>query len=174
MAAFRGRTRRFWITAAVLTAGVASPLVLLLVAKWTSPGSQARGVVAGRLALCPSSPHCVCSEPGEMEAAAIAPLELPDGLEPAACWEQLRFAIRELPRTQIRVDDGAYLHAEYESAVFGFIDDLECRLDADARVIHARSTSRAGHSDMGFNRSRVEQLRQLLQSRLSRAQSLKP
>ena len=43
--------------------------------------------------------------------------------------------------------------------MFRFVDDLECRLDAENRVIHVRSASRVGYSDLGVNRKRVERLR---------------
>jgi uncharacterized protein (DUF1499 family) len=55
-----------------------------------------------------------------------------------------------------------YLHAECESAVFGFVDDLELHLRSLEGVIAVRSASRLGYSDLGVNRRRVERLRAML------------
>jgi uncharacterized protein (DUF1499 family) len=52
-----------------------------------------------------------------------------------------------------------YLHAEFRSAVFRFVDDLEFLADESAGVIHVRSASRVGTSDLGVNRRRVETIR---------------
>jgi uncharacterized protein (DUF1499 family) len=41
----------------------------------------------------------------------------------------------------------------------GFVDDGEFALERQARVIHVRSASRVGYSDLGKNRGRVEELR---------------
>ena len=40
-----------------------------------------------------------------------------------------------------------------------FADDVEFRVDPLERVIHVRSASRIGHSDLGANRERIEDLR---------------
>jgi uncharacterized protein (DUF1499 family) len=41
----------------------------------------------------------------------------------------------------------------------GYIDDVEFALDAGASVIHVRSASRLGESDLGLNRKRIESIR---------------
>ena len=41
----------------------------------------------------------------------------------------------------------------------GFVDDVEFLLDEDAKVIHVRSASRLGESDLGVNRKRIETIR---------------
>ena len=56
-------------------------------------------------------------------------------------------------------EDGDYIWACYQSAICRFIDDLECRIDTNTSVIHIRSASRAGHSDLDANRSRAARLR---------------
>jgi uncharacterized protein (DUF1499 family) len=40
-----------------------------------------------------------------------------------------------------------------------FVDDVEFYIVPDQQVIHVRSASRLGHSDMGVNRERIEMLR---------------
>jgi uncharacterized protein (DUF1499 family) len=41
----------------------------------------------------------------------------------------------------------------------GFVDDVEFLLDDTAKVIHVRSASRLGKSDLGVNRQRIETIR---------------
>ena len=59
----------------------------------------------------------------------------------------------------MRQRDERYLWATFSSRVFRFVDDLELRMDAPARAIHVRSSSRIGRTDFGANRKRVETLR---------------
>ena len=54
-----------------------------------------------------------------------------------------------------------YLHAEFKSALLGFVDDVQFMADPAAGVIHMRSASRVGYSDLGANRKRVENIRAL-------------
>ena len=92
---------------------------------------------------------------------AIAPLAF-DGPATEA-WKQLVAAIRAMPGATIvtdeRVTGGRYLHAEFASRVFGFVDDVECLLADGAKAIDLRSASRLGSYDFGANRARVEALR---------------
>lgn len=73
--------------------------------------------------------------------------------------ERLRRVIESMPRTRVVSAGNDSLRAEFKSAVLGFVDDVDCLLDAKARVIHIRSASRLGYSDFGVNRKRVEAIR---------------
>lgn len=55
------------------------------------------------------------------------------------------------------------LHAEATSLVFRFVDDVDAILNAETGLIHIRSASRVGYSDLGVNRRRMEKLRLALQ-----------
>ena len=57
------------------------------------------------------------------------------------------------------------MHAEIRSPLFGFVDDLELRIDPDRARVDVRSASRVGRSDLGANRRRVEVLRERLTRR---------
>jgi uncharacterized protein (DUF1499 family) len=125
------------------------------------------GVREGRLAPCPTSPNCVSSfEPAADAEHHIAPLAFPPGArgDASAAWAALERAVRAMERTNVITLRPDYLHAECASALMGFVDDLECLLDPGARVIHVRSASRVGYSDLGVNRARVERLRTALAS----------
>ena len=73
--------------------------------------------------------------------------------------KKLTATVRTFPRTSVITVSDSYLHAEFTSAVFRFIDDLEFLVDDTAKVIHVRSASRLGTSDLGVNRKRVEEIR---------------
>jgi uncharacterized protein (DUF1499 family) len=114
------------------------------------------GVVDGRLQPCPGSPNCVCSQPSDA-SHHVAPLPL-DG-DPTGAIPKLRQLVASMPRTRIVTTTAAYLHAEFRSWLLGFVDDVEFLVDADAGVVHVRSASRTGYSDLGVNRRRVETIR---------------
>jgi uncharacterized protein (DUF1499 family) len=64
-----------------------------------------------------------------------------------------------MPGARIISDEDGYLHAEFRSRVFRFVDDVELLMDEAGHKIDVRSASRLGYSDLGVNRRRVEQLR---------------
>ena len=126
------------------------------------------GVKEGRLAPCPATPNCVCSQ---ADAAGdpdhyIAPLSA--AAPPAAAWEALRSVLRDAPRVALIEDRPGYLRAEFTSRLLGFVDDAEFHLDQRAGVIHVRSASRLGRRDFGVNRRRIEDIRSKLAGRLQR------
>ena len=116
------------------------------------------GVRDGKLAPCPSSPNCVSSLATDA-AHAIEPLPA-DGADAMA---NLRRVIEAMPRTRIVTAEGDYLYAEFESALLGFVDDVEFQKAGD--VIHVRSASRLGYSDLGVNRTRIEEIRAAFEQR---------
>ena len=65
----------------------------------------------------------------------------------------------------IQAEKDNYFAATFASQVFGFVDDLEIRIDTDQKLIHLRSASRVGHGDGGANRKRVERLKSLFNSK---------
>jgi uncharacterized protein (DUF1499 family) len=115
------------------------------------------GVRDGRLAPCPDTPNCVCTQAAD-EAHRIEPLAYDGSAEEAMV--RLKAALSTLPRTRVVTETPDYLHAECTSLVFRFVDDVEFLLDRERKVIHFRSASRVGHSDLGVNRRRMEALRQ--------------
>lgn len=72
--------------------------------------------------------------------------------------------LESLPQATIATREPNYLHVEFRSSLFGFVDDVEFLADEAANVIHVRSASRIGYSDGGTNRRRVEMLRALYQT----------
>ncbi|MCL1471465.1 DUF1499 domain-containing protein [Argonema antarcticum] len=114
------------------------------------------GVQAGKLAACPSSPNCVSSQSQDAEHK-IEPLTYNSTTVEAMA--QLKKVIESEERTKIISETPNYLYAEFTSKLMGFVDDVEFYLDEAAKVIHVRSASRLGQSDLGVNRKRIETIR---------------
>lgn len=130
------------------------PAVLLIGCHGTRPANL--GVRDGMLAPCPSTPNCVSSQAPD-EQHRIAPL--PFTGQALEAMVRLKDIVRSLPRTAIITDSGSYLHVEFTSAIFRFVDDVEFLADDAAKAIHVRSASRLGQSDLGANRKRIEAIR---------------
>lgn len=113
------------------------------------------GVTEGRLAPCPDSPNCVSSQAAH-ENQRIEPLRYTG--DTAQARNRLLTVLNRMERVQIRQADPEYLHAEFSSAWFGFVDDVEFQFDPPG-VIQARSASRTGYYDFGVNRERVNAIR---------------
>ncbi|HEX6827684.1 MAG TPA: DUF1499 domain-containing protein [Burkholderiales bacterium] len=119
------------------------------------------GIRDGRLAPCPDSPNCVSSDARD-SAHAVEPLRL--ALPAERAWREIREAVAALPRTGFVTETEDYLHAECQSALLGFVDDLELHLRPKEGIVAVRSASRLGYSDLGVNRKRVEELRAALRA----------
>ena len=135
-------------------------LVCLYLA-WVSWRAErpALGLDDGKLTACTLTTNCVCSEyPGE---AGIAPLGMGDK---DMSLEAITAAVIEAGG-EIDSQGTDYLRAVFRSRWFRFTDDVEFRLDNESNVVHVRSASRAGTSDLGVNRARVEKLRRLLEQK---------
>jgi uncharacterized protein (DUF1499 family) len=132
-------------------------LLALLSARATRPANL--GINNGRLAPCPDTPNCACSQASD-DAHRIEPLRYKGNAVEAMA--RLRAVLEAWPRTRVLTATDDYLHAECASLVFRFVDDVEFLLDRGAGVIHCRSASRAGRSDLGVNRRRLEAIREAL------------
>jgi uncharacterized protein (DUF1499 family) len=120
------------------------------------------GITEGKLAPCPQSPNCVSSQSAD-ELHFIAPLSY-DGSR-AEAREKLVSIVQSMKRSSIISKEDTYIHAEFTSALFRFVDDVEFYLDDTAKTIHMRSASRVGYSDLGVNRRRIEAIRSKFTSR---------
>jgi uncharacterized protein (DUF1499 family) len=154
------RRRMFWITVAIVTF-IGLPLLGLTTFRILSPGPSGLGVDgSGKLSDCPDTPNCVCSfdqRPAhQVESLVLTPDELTRIGEVIPWTEEI---LSDFTGCQIVTREPNYLHAEFRTAVFGFVDDLQLLWDVDERTLHFRSASRAGRSDFGVNRSRVDRVR---------------
>ncbi len=109
-----------------------------------------------QLKPCPDKPNCVLSH-STIKRETIEPFAFIDN-DPKLSWQRLTQVIEQSGGIVI-INDPSYLHAVFTSRIFRFKDDLEAELSD--KHIDVRSASRAGTSDLGQNRKRIEQLRAL-------------
>ena len=152
------KSRRL-VTTSVACLALALLLVRVMFMFWTPNKVERRD--DGRLSPCPASPNCVCSQDDDV-AHQIEPLRFVGA--PREAWPRLATVLTQLPRARIVTNDSTYLHVEFTTPLLRFVDDVEFLLDETAAVIHVRSASRVGHSDLGANRTRVETIRRLFES----------
>ncbi len=77
--------------------------------------------------------------------------------------ERVAQVLSSYPRVRIVQQRADYLHATFTSRIFRFVDDTEFYADRQTNLLHFRSASRLGYTDMGVNRKRMQQLTQRLQ-----------
>ncbi|MGJ8688827.1 MAG: DUF1499 domain-containing protein [Gammaproteobacteria bacterium] len=111
------------------------------------------GASDGQLGTCPDSPNCISSFEAR-ESHQVAPLQ--------ASLDQLRQVLTTLPEAAIITDQPPYLYAEFTSRLMGYVDDVEFLEDPASGLVHVRSASRLGQSDLGANRKRIEGIRATL------------
>ena len=114
------------------------------------------GVTDGRLSDCPSSPNCVSTQADDADHR-MEPIPFTGSSDEA--MQRIKTLVAEMPRTKVVTVADNYLHVEFRSAFFRFVDDVEFLVDSETQIIHFRSASRVGHSDFGVNRDRMEQIR---------------
>jgi uncharacterized protein (DUF1499 family) len=152
------KRRIIYIVAAVV---LLAPVLLLAVRSAMAKRPDNLGVHDGRLADCPKSPNCVCTQCTDTQHQ-IAPIPF-EGPAPEAI-QRIKAALATIPRIKVITQTPDYIHAEATSLLFRFVDDVEFFMDTNAKLIHFRSASRTGYSDLGVNRSRMEKIRQAFQA----------
>lgn len=104
---------------------------------------------------CPDTPNCV-STLSEDRVKRMAPLRFDGGAENVRA--AILAELERRPRVRIVEATEDYIHAEFTTPLFRFVDDVEFLIDANDRRVHFRSASRVGTSDLGVNRRRMRRL----------------
>ena len=115
---------------------------------------------------CPSSPNCVSTQASPNDHQHHMPV-IPFTIPSQAVVHAIMDAIAELPRARVVSRDTHYVHAEFRTPLFRFIDDVEFAVDPAEHVVHFRSASRLSRPDFGANRRRMEELSRTLHARLA-------
>jgi uncharacterized protein (DUF1499 family) len=114
------------------------------------------GINQGHLANCPASQNCVVSQNADSKHA-IDPISYHTDRDTA---RKIVFKVLTVvPRTEVVEQTDNYIHALSKSRIFKFVDDVEFYFPENENLIHIRSASRVGESDLGVNRRRMEQIR---------------
>lgn len=121
------------------------------------------GIIEDELRPCPESPNCVSSQ-DKKQTHYIEPIKV----------ESVKSSIQILvnhfnknPSYSLQQVSNNYLHVIFKSKIFGFRDDVEFFGDPKNNLLHVRSASRVGRSDLNANRKRVENLREVLEKQLT-------
>ena len=135
---------------------VLSPVIAFAVLSALSTKPKNLGVNNVRLAPCPNSPNCVSTQTSDSQHTMEA---IVFDVSPDDAMRKLKAVLVVIPRMEIITETESYIHAEATSLIFRFRDDIEFFIDQQSNLIHFRSASRVGKSDLGANRKRVEEIR---------------
>ena len=116
------------------------------------------------LAPCPKTANCVCSEHPQDQDHFVEAIDLsqkPDLID----LSQIAVIVVNMGG-EIVIQQSDYLSATFKSGIFGFVDDFEIRLDHQSKMLHLRSASRVGRSDLGANSRRVVEFKKEFDSRI--------
>ena len=75
---------------------------------------------------------------------------------------EIQIILENTPRTKIVALDGDYIHAEVQSRIMKFVDDLEVTFDKNTNQLMVKSESRVGDGDFGVNKKRIQILKDQL------------
>lgn len=117
------------------------------------------GVNNDTLKPCPDTPNCVNSQ-AQDKKHYIKPIVFTGTI--AQAKEHLLDILKSEKHSKILIIQEHYIRAEFISRLFRFVDDVEFYFPetrAGKTLIHIRSASRIGYSDLGVNRKRIEHIR---------------
>ena len=132
-------------------------IVYFIYLGYKSQRGSAPGLLDSKLTPCSNKPNCICTEYPNHKlhyTTAIKYKELNLDKLLQAIKSSGGIIITEQPN---------YIAATYQSRLFKYVDDFELRIDEENQLIHLRSASRVGHSDMGANMKRIDNFKKILQ-----------
>ncbi|WP_392533100.1 DUF1499 domain-containing protein [Nostoc sp. C117] len=139
-----------------VTFAILFTFICSLIFPGASWAASSLGVDNGHLSSCPASNNCVVSQNADPKHA-IDPIAY--HIDRDLAKETVLKVLAVVPRTEVIEQTDNYIHALSKSRIFQFVDDVEFYFPTNESVIHLRSASRVGESDLGVNRRRMEQIR---------------
>lgn len=141
--------------------------VALICVTWIFASIQSFQVFAGPsdaldgplLLDCPDRPNCVSSQ-SLSPSHSVVPFSFTR--DPKEVIPIVLKIVETMERASVISSTETYLHVEFRSRIFRFVDDVEFKVDPETRTLQVRSASRLGYSDWNVNRKRVENIRNLL------------
>ena len=104
---------------------------------------------------CSSSPNCI-STVAKKKRKKLPPLKFNiDVKEDKATMKKI---IATYSGTKLISEREDYLHFQFVTKLGKFTDDVEFYFDEENRLIHFRSASQKGWSDMGANKRRMKKI----------------
>lgn len=118
----------------------------------------ALGIEDGQFHQLPKSPNCVSSQTDQSDKY-VEPLPFKEDL--TLSRDQVLVALEVYGDIKLVELTDTYIYAVATTDKMKFHDDIEIYFDQESRLIHYRSSSRAGYSDMGLNRERYNMVKAL-------------
>jgi len=134
-----------------------SVLIILMLALST-PYVRALGIVDGKLSSCGYAWNCAITQEVDGKKPNAQPIYYSGSRKEAL--DLLKETILSFNRVNIIIEASNYLHVEFTTKRFNFVDDVEFFFPANEKVIHMRSASRKGWYDFGVNKKRVHAIAQ--------------
>lgn len=110
------------------------------------------------LQKCPDKPNCVTS----VKDNTVRDGQYLDAFQGSGDkshdYNRILKILENTNRVKIVEKNENFIKAEFTSAIFRFVDDVEFYFGEDKKV-HFRSASRVGYSDLGANKERIEKIR---------------
>ena len=131
-------------------------IILMLMTGCQKDNRELIGLKDGKLQACPNAYNCVCTQ-DPRDRYRMDPISYKGTQEEAR--EKLLSVIRRMIQSTLVKATPDYVHVEYRSSFFEFVDDVEFLFDDSAKLIHFRSASRTGYYDFNVNRNRMEDIR---------------
>jgi uncharacterized protein (DUF1499 family) len=140
--------------------GVVALIVIMIgqmvVSNLRTPGNL--GVKDGKLAPMPSSPNAASSQSDEAYYK-VEPLPLKADL--AKTKAALLAAVESYGGGKVIEETETYIYVVFTTPTMKYKDDLEFYISESEGLVHYRSSSRIGYSDMGLNRTRYNEIAKL-------------
>lgn len=113
------------------------------------------GVVNGKFYEIQNKPNGVSTQTN-YEDKRVQPLPFKESLEISK--KAMKEALNKYGNIEIVEETDVYIYGVATTGKMKYHDDLEVYFDEENKMIHYRSASRAGYSDMGLNRMRYDDI----------------
>jgi len=133
-------------------------LIYFVYLGFKSQNGSAPGLVDSRLSPCSNKPNCICTEYPNQKSHYTSAISYDELI-----LDNIIEAVKSTGGS-ISTNQDNYIAATYTSSLFKYVDDFELRIDNKNKLIHIRSASRVGHSDMGANLKRIENFKATFES----------
>lgn len=118
--------------------------------------SKKLGINNGQFSPMPKSPNAVSSQTTEPDKQVNPLPMIGNKLETK---KKIIACLETLGKNSIKTSSQDYIHSVFVSALLRFKDDVELYIDDENELVHFRSASRVGYSDLGANRKRYQAFR---------------
>lgn len=117
--------------------------------------APALGVVEGKLKPLSKKPNGVSTQTNDA-AMCVEPLAAKSSLDET--MNAIKSAVNAYGGAEVQQCSDNYLYAVFSTPKMKYNDDVEFFIDEANGLVHFRSSSRVGYSDLGLNRARYKKL----------------